>query len=107
MLVFHVTAANLLISGVQIGDVTPTSQYKPVSSLVSRIDDEDGSEMLDAAAAAAAAGTRTDSDLHQPGCIITRQQNYPHRLSYVACTGRRSDQRRYRKSSERQPSAWI
>ena len=82
--------------------------YKPVSSLVSRLDDEDGWEMLVAAAAAAAGGgTWTDSALHQPGCIITRQQNYPHRLSYVACTGRRSDQRRYRKSSERQPSAWI
>jgi len=50
-----------------------------VLSLIWRIDDEDGSEMLDAAAdAAAAAGTWTDSDLHQPGCIISYLITYLH-----------------------------
>ena len=68
--------------------------YKPVSSLVSRLDDEDGWEMLVAAAAAAGGGTWTDSGLHQPGCIIFRQQDHPHRLSRVVRARWRSHQRR-------------
>ena len=78
-----------------------------MSSLISRLDEEDGLEMLDAAAAAAADGTWTDSVLHQPGCIITRQQDHPHRISCLARTRRRSHQCRHRKGPERQPPAWI
>ena len=61
--------------------------------------------MLDSAAAAA--GTWTCSGRRQPGWIITRRQDHPHRVSSVVRARRSGDQRRYRKGSERQPSAWL
>jgi len=81
------------------------SRYKPVSSNVSRLVQEDGSEMLDAAAAAA--DTWTQSVGRQPGWLITRRQHHPDRVSCILRARRRSYQRRHRTGSGRRTSDWI
>ena len=73
----------------------------------SRLIKEDGSEMLDTAAAAAAddaGGTWTDSDNDKPGWSITGRQDHPHRLSDGVHGQRRSHQFSDRRSSQRRPS---
>ena len=57
--------------------------------------------MLVAAAAAADGGTWTDSAFRQSGCIITRQQHHPHRLSDAKHENSGSNQCRHRPSHER------
>jgi len=60
--------------------------------------EEDGSEMLDTAVAAA--GTLSDSGRHQPGWLITRRQDDPHRVSCGEEGKSRSHQCRHRTSPD-------
>jgi len=76
--------------------------YKPASHISVN---DDGWKML--VAVASAAGTWTDSALHQPGWLITRQPDHPYRLSRIFLTRRWSNQRRYRTSSEWRPALWV
>jgi len=67
-------------------------RYKPIALTIPRPVEEDGTEMLDTAAAA---GLWTDSAPHQPDWLVNRQHNHPHRVSGVVHSRWRSDQRRH------------